>query len=100
MKTKFKKGDVVDFKRNSTVKKNGATILGIVKMQNGEKSRYVIEYADGITPDVRMEEFGLNKDKKYTFVSEGELSEKKSEKKRPVGKILVKNGKKVKKYKR
>jgi hypothetical protein len=74
-KSKFKLGDKVSFKRNSTIKNSKAIILGVIE-KNGDDSMYVIEYADGISPDSRMEQFGLDADKKYIFVAERELSKK------------------------
>ena len=98
-KSKFKKGDMVDFNRNETIKSGNVTIHGVVEVQDGE-SKYVIEYANGgISPDVRMEKFKLDKKKKYIFVSESELTENKSENKTIVEKIFGKKDKKDKKVK-
>jgi hypothetical protein len=74
---KFKKGDLVNFKRNSIIKKNQESIVAVVEKTpnyNGEQI-YIIEYSDGWTPNsIRVTQFGLNPEKKYLFVKESELN--------------------------
>lgn len=77
--SKFKIGDKCAFKRDKDTKKNKAVIVGVLEMENGEESRYVIEYDKGWTPNEgRMAQFGLESDKKYLFVLESELTKSKS----------------------
>lgn len=82
METKFKKGDMVSFNRNSVIKSEGTEIIAVVvnniskDTKEGEEipTTYIVENENGWVPNyLRQSKFGLNTNKKYLFVNEDEL---------------------------
>lgn len=74
---KFKKGDIVNFVRNSATEENNTAIIAVVPIipDSGMEQSYIIEFVQGWTPNpMRIEQFGLDANKKYLFVSENELT--------------------------
>lgn len=77
MATKFSKGQVVKFDRNSITKMDSTIISAVVenttKIQTSQN--YIIEFTDGWIPNaVRVKQYDLDVNKKYLFVSENELT--------------------------
>lgn len=79
----YKKDDMVNFKRNEACKANGISIVGVVPIPvqlnglpiPGALQCYVIEHEGGWIPNpTRMRQFGLDRNKKYLFVQERELT--------------------------
>lgn len=80
MENKFKKGDLVNFERNQTIKSENVEIVSIVeakRIDNDTKieNTYIIEHEHGWVPNsLRKSKYNLDENKKYLFVSENELT--------------------------
>ena len=74
--TNFKKGNKVNFKRNALVFGKKISIIAVVPKQKDENEQmYIVENSYGWSAvDKRKEQFGLQDNKKYLFVSESELT--------------------------
>jgi len=80
METKYKKGDMVSFFRNNSIKAEATEIISVVPMLDTVSAKveqkYVVEHPLGWIPNaIREKEFSLNFEKKYLFVSEKELGD-------------------------
>jgi hypothetical protein len=75
--TKFSKGELVNFVRNSATKENNTPVIAVVPLipDSGMEQTYILEYPQGWTPNaMRIQRFGLDANKKYLFVMEKELT--------------------------
>ena len=77
--SKFIKGQIVKFYRNTEVNINSVPISAVVTqpsfLQQNNMQSYIIEYVNGWTPNyTRAKSFELDITKKYLFVSENELT--------------------------
>lgn len=84
IKSKYKVGQSISFKRNDIIKSNNAkiiaveqshlmTISGLVPDDTADVI-YVVENQYGFSPDeYRIKKYDLDKDKKYIFVKEKEI---------------------------
>ena len=73
----FNKGNNVNFKRNKLVFGNNIPIVAVVeKYKPEEEQKYILENSSygWPTSSIRKKRFGLQDNKKYLFVNEGELT--------------------------